>query len=256
MAHLSYLTSDATHSIWPSFKEYLFKHFEWSDHIVKIVQRTQEDFQLRSIPTSPMGDAYMAIHLRRGELEFNPNCSRSINSSPGDFERHCVAQARIHLGFTTWATLPSLENSTFPPSLQVSNESSIVEHCYPPLSRILSIIDHHARSRPSLRTIHMLHDGAWNHPLVYAQRFQLELSLTSAGRARAQGWPNGPMTRVTHSGMLPIKSGEADWTVAVDIELARRAELFIGNGFSSLSSQIIALRLGADGGNAKDVTLM
>lgn len=52
-----------------------------------------------------------------------------------------------------------------------------------------------------------------------------------------------------------MRNGERDWKVAVDIELARRAEVFIGNGYSSLTSQIVALRL-ADGGKAEDITIM
>jgi hypothetical protein len=56
--------------------------------------------------------------------------------------------------------------------------------------------------------------------------------------------------------MLPIKLGEADFAVAVDVELARNAEVFIGNGFSSLSSQVLALRLGADDGSGEDTTLL
>lgn len=136
------------------------------------------------------------------------------------------------------------------------NETSVVEHCYPTLSRILSAIDMHARARPHLRTLHVLHDGSWDHPLVYVQQYRLEAALKSPARAIAQGWSNGPFKHITHSGLLPLHWGEADWAVAVDVELARRSEVFIGNGYSSLSSQILALRLSADGGRPQDVTLL
>lgn len=129
-------------------------------------------------------------------------------------------------------------------------------HCYPPLQHILSIIDEYARARPHLRSVHVLHDGAWDHPLVYLQHYKLEAALTSKERARTMGWPAGPMKRVTHSGNVPIGWGEADWAVAVDVELARHAEVFIGNGYSSLSTQVLALRLGADGGKVEDVSLL
>jgi hypothetical protein len=124
------------------------------------------------------------------------------------------------------------------------------------MERILSAIDVYARARPQLRTVHVLHDGAWDHPLVYVQHYKLEAALTSARRAQAAGWMNGPMKRVTHSGNVPVGWGEADWAVSVDVELARRAEVFVGNGFSSLSTQVLALRLGADGGRVEDVTLL
>lgn len=64
------------------------------------------------------------------------------------------------------------------------------------------------------------------------------------------------MRRVTHSGKVPIQWGEADWAVTIDVELARRAEVFIGNGFSSLSTQVVALRLGADGGRTEDIMFL
>jgi hypothetical protein len=51
--------------------------------------------------------------------------------------------------------------------------------------------------------------------------------------------------------------GESDWAVAVDVELARKANVFIGNGYSSLSSQIVALRLATEGRtDLKDITLV
>jgi hypothetical protein len=66
-------------------------------------------------------------------------------------------------------------------------------------------------------------------------------------------WPD---EEVTHSENVPVGWGEADWAVSVDVEMARRAEVFVGNGFSSLSTQVLALRLGADGGRVEDVTLL
>lgn len=133
---------------------------------------------------------------------------------------------------------------------------SIVDHCYPELSRVVEVIDALVRDKPHLRTLHVLHDGAWDHPLVYAQHYRLAAMLTSAARAEKAGWVGGPMRRVTHSGQVPIRWGEADWAVAVDVELARRAEAFVGNGYSSLSTQVVALRLGADGGRVEDISLL
>jgi hypothetical protein len=50
------------------------------------------------------------------------------------------------------------------------------------------------------------------------------------------------MVRVMHSAEVPVHRGERD-SVCVDIESGRHAEVFIGNGFSSLTTQVIALRL-------------
>ncbi|TRM69847.1 hypothetical protein BD626DRAFT_391128 [Schizophyllum amplum] len=231
----NFLASPGLHVAWPSYQNYLANNFAWSDGINAAIARTQSTLNLRS-PTNPEGDTYMALHLRRG-----------------DFESHCLSLADSHTGFTTWATLPDLQNAVFAPPLSTNNASSVLVHCYPSLRRILDLVDLHARSRPALRVLHILHDAAWDHPLVRLQLAKLEAAVTSAMHARTAGWPGGPMRRVTHSGTLALVKGEADYAVAVDVELARRSEVFIGNGYSSLSAQIAALRLGADAGRARDI---
>ncbi|KAF7428097.1 hypothetical protein PC9H_007316 [Pleurotus ostreatus] len=234
----NYLASSAIHAIWPSFHKYLRETFAWSDKINGIAQRASSALNLRS-GANPTGNPYIALHFRRG-----------------DFEGHCHVLAERHVGFTTWATLPLLSESIYPPQLNSMNETSTMEHCYPDLSRIIDIIDDYARSRPHLRTLHILHDGAWDHPLVYMQKYKLERTLKDAARAKVKGWAGGPITTVTDSSMVPLAWGEKDWSVAVDVELARNAEVFIGNGYSSLSSQVVALRLGADGGSPEDIRFM
>ncbi|KAG6865851.1 hypothetical protein C0991_011183 [Blastosporella zonata] len=201
------------------------------------------------------GDSYVALHFRRGTLVIITQ-KHPYLYHPGDFESHCQSLAEHQTGFTTWATLPSLQPSIYPPALDTTNITSVTEHCYPSLHRIVEIIDSLVRDKPHLRTLHVLHDGAWDHPLVYAQHYSLEATLTNVARARTAGWVGGPMKRVTHSGQVPIWWGEADWAVMVDVELAREAEIFVGNGYSSLSTQVVALRLGADGGHVEDIVLL
>ncbi|KAJ7901806.1 hypothetical protein B0H14DRAFT_2668540 [Mycena olivaceomarginata] len=210
--------ASAMHAIWPSFKQYLSSTFKWF-----------------RVPAEP----YMALHLRRG-----------------DFEGHCNGLASTQTGFTTWATLPELQDAVFPPKLELKNYTSVMEHCYPSLRRILDAIDSQARANPHVNTLHVLHDGSWDHPSVYIQYYKLEAAVKSASRILKAGWRGGPMKTVTHSGTLPLRSGESDWAVAVDVELARGANIFIGNGYSSLSTQIVALRLAKEGSRTQDITLL
>ncbi|EDR11974.1 uncharacterized protein LACBIDRAFT_313995 [Laccaria bicolor S238N-H82] len=235
----NFLASAGTHPIWPTFQKYLANHFEWSSDVLRIVDRVQNALNFRDKPSSKDRDSYVALHLRRG-----------------DFEEHCRYLGETHTGFTTWATLPLISDSILPPTLDVNNGTSVMEHCYPSLHRILDAITHQVRSRPHLRTIHILHDGAWDHPLVYLQYYKLREALTNSEWAEQAGWAGGPMRRVTQSADAPKVWGEGDWAVCVDVELARRAEVFIGNGYSSLSTQVVALRLGADGGQPEDITFV
>ncbi|KAF8160619.1 hypothetical protein B0H34DRAFT_653897 [Crassisporium funariophilum] len=237
----NFLASPGLHPIWPSFQKYLANHFRWSDDILTIVDRAQATLHLKSRlgGADNEGEPYMALHLRRG-----------------DFEDHCKILSETQQGFTTWATLPVLQKSVLPSALDTSNATSVTEHCYPSLYRILDAVSHQARTRPHIRTLHILHDGAWDHPTVYLQVYKLIAALTNADWAKREGWVGGPMLRVTQSADVPIEHGERDWAVCVDVELARRAEVFIGNGYSSLTTQVIALRLGSDGGKVEDVTLV
>jgi hypothetical protein len=178
-------------------------------------------------------------------------------SLAGDFESHCEYLAQQQMGFTTWATLPDLRPSILSPGLDTSNATSVISHCYPSLRRILSAISSQARLHPKARVLYVLHDGTIDHPRVYLQFYKLREALMNKDWAKKSQWPGGPMTRVWQSSdVKKVRTwGENDYGVAVDVELARRAEAFVGNGFSSLSTQIVALRL-ADGGKAADVTFV
>lgn len=226
--------------IWPTFQHYIHNHFRWSDNVLDIVNRTQSSLNLRprSAPDTAQGDAYMALHLRRG-----------------DFEDHCKYLAGKHEGFTTWATLPVLAPAILAPALDTYNVTTVMDHCYPSLRRILTAISAQARTRPHVRTLHILHDGAWDHPTVYLQFYKLAEALKNSEWAKEQGWVGGPMRRVTQSADVPIKRGEYDFAVCVDVEIAARAEVFVGNGYSSLTTQVVALRLGEDGGKVTDIML-
>ncbi|KAJ7462265.1 hypothetical protein B0H11DRAFT_2054875 [Mycena galericulata] len=225
----TFLASSALQPIWPSFQHYLASHFKWSPYISEMAQRAR--------PTEI--EPYMALHLRRG-----------------DFEEHCRSLASSQTGFTTWATLPDLTDAVFPPSLDPMNYTSVMDHCYPSLRRILDAIDSQARANPHISSLHVLHDGAWDHPMVYLEYYKLEAAVKSPGRILRAGWTGGPMKVVTHSGKLPVQRGESDWAVAVDVELATAAQVFIGNGYSSFSSQIVALRLAKPGARTRDITLV
>lgn len=236
----TFLAGTGLHPVWPSFQKYLQDHFEWSPAILDLIHRTQSQLNLHRKTSPTGGEEYLALHLRRG-----------------DFESHCKYLSEVKMGFTTWATLPNFQSSILSPPLDTSNATSVLIHCYPSLHRILSGISVQARLHPNARTIYVLHDGAIDHLGVYLQFYKLREAIMSKEWAKKGHWPNGPMIRVLQSSDADkVRTwGENDYGVAVDVELARRAEGFIGNGYSSLSTQIAALRL-ADGGKTEDITFI
>jgi len=56
------------------------------------------------------------------------------------------------------------------------------------------------------------------------------------------------MFRVAHSAEVATQRGKRDWSICVDIVLGRRAVVFIWNGFSSLTTERVALRFSDEGG--------
>ncbi|KAK7681622.1 hypothetical protein QCA50_015355 [Cerrena zonata] len=139
-----FLESTAIHEIWPEYRKYLHSHYRWPSHIADMIHRSQTQLNLRPEPSSTEGEPYLALHFRRG-----------------DFEEHCQHLARTNQSFTSWTTLPEIQStSVFPPRLDPFTPSSVVEHCYPDLRRILEAIDAQIRSRPHIRAIYILHDGA------------------------------------------------------------------------------------------------
>ncbi|GJJ14888.1 hypothetical protein Clacol_009157 [Clathrus columnatus] len=253
----NYLASPGIWPIWSKFETYLKNYYYWSPSILSITERIQNKLELQS-ETPGKGQPYLAIHLRRGEFMFkkdSPSTTLSAKSVlSGDFEEHCEHLAFKKIGFTTWATLPILQPSVFPPSIVPSNMSSVIEHCYPSITRILSAITLQAKRHPEARKLLILHDGTLDHPLVYVDLYRIRAALTSEVWTQQQGWQNGPMKQISTTEGF-IGWGEHDWMVCVDVELARRSTAFIGNGFSSLSTQVSALRM-ADGSSEEDITFV
>jgi len=131
----------------------------------------------------------MALHLHRA-----------------DFVDRCKTAAKEKTGFSDWANLPSVLSTALSPHLNTENATSVMEHCYPPLSRIMEAIDHHARRKPYIHAIHIIHDGA-----VSSDIWKLEAALKNRERAERAGWPNGPMKTITHSGMVLHEPHEKDF---------------------------------------------
>ncbi|KAG7446512.1 uncharacterized protein BT62DRAFT_123787 [Guyanagaster necrorhizus] len=220
----SFLESVSVAEIFPLFSVCLSTQFLWSIPIQHLAARTHAALNLRS-SSYPVADPYIALHLRRG-----------------DFSSHCLDLAESQKNFTTWATLPNL--NILPPALDVQNSSSIMEHCYPILPRVIDAIRTGLDRAPHARILHILHDAKWDHPLVYAHMWKIEKAV------KTWGW----VDRVTHSGQIPAGWGEGDFTVGVDMEVASKAAFFIGVGYSSLTSQVVALRLA--GGQSEDSILL
>lgn len=150
-----------------------------------------------------------------------------------------------------WNRLPQLVDQL----ASDASESERYLRCFPTRESILSRIIQ-AKSSPKyagIKTIYVLHDMQWNTPLTFFLLQWLKRNLNAPSLPHVRPTSLAP-TAIdlfqhfvdTRDMQYQLTHDESDFAVMVDVEIARHATVFIGNGFSSLTSDITMLRL-ADG---------
>ncbi|KAL0570566.1 hypothetical protein V5O48_011385, partial [Marasmius crinis-equi] len=163
----------------------------------------------------------MAVHIRRG-----------------DFEQACHELAYYNSTFYSWNLLPQLPDSfNVPPSLKWDSpgyKRFYQARCFPEQDAIVEKIrrcrDEYAKSFQGedvvLDTMYLLTNakGEW---LAGLKR-----------KLQDEGWHS-----IVTSKDLVLNADQMDANMAIDMDLARRAAVFIGNGWSSFTSNIVHRRL-------------
>nr|GAT53637.1 predicted protein [Mycena chlorophos] len=162
----------------------------------------------------------VAVHLRRG-----------------DYKRHCPRLAQWGSGYMGVNTHPLLPDRFVIPSPANNTAKEIeqvyLEHCLPSPKQLAERL-HQVRlehslkhpGRPPLSRVYIL-TNAWGF-FVSSVRSLLV----------ADGW-----SEVWASGDIVLDSAQAGVGMAVDMRVGEGAEVFLGNGFSSLTSNIVMLRM-------------
>ncbi|KAF9489577.1 hypothetical protein BDN71DRAFT_1527746 [Pleurotus eryngii] len=182
-------------------------------------------------PISPNPyDRMLAMHVRRG-----------------DFKEACIGLATWNSTFYSWNLFSWLPDRFTPPpggewgSNTPENTEKYMEHCLPPADAIVAKArqaraDYQKASPPgktrALDVMYILSNDAseWMDALKQA--------------LRNDGWHT-----IATSKDLTLDEEQTDVNMAVDMDIARRAAVFIGNGWSSFTSNIVHRRL-ADGREA------
>ncbi|KAG8757680.1 hypothetical protein FRC11_004345 [Ceratobasidium sp. 423] len=197
--------------------------FKWSDLVVGAVKRNFELIspikQRNSRPMIfyPEGkiDGLLAMHVRRG-----------------DYEYHCTHFANWSSTYTSWALLPQLPDKfTVPEGCgggQATPEAVAAYHrvCWPTNAQIIERARLMRKFHPGLDRIFILTNGK---PDYLAQ---LKADL------RGDGWK-----KISTSQDMRLNWQEMWVSQSIDMSIAQRAEVFVGNGFSTLSSNVAMLRL-------------
>ncbi|KAJ6586575.1 hypothetical protein B0H10DRAFT_2168048 [Mycena sp. CBHHK59/15] len=160
----------------------------------------------------------LAMHLRRG-----------------DYEGHCRWMTYINMVFYSWNLFPFLPDRFVSDPDGAEKDDRFLERCWP---NITAIVEKAAQSRRDYlahaadaglsRTLDVMYiltneKGEWID--------KLKNGLND------DGWV------ISSSEELTLDAEQKDVSMAVDMEIARRAAVFIGNGWSSFTSNIVHQRL-------------
>ncbi|KAG8925484.1 hypothetical protein FRC02_009624 [Tulasnella sp. 418] len=183
-----------------------------------------------STNTSTTIGGLLAIHLRRG-----------------DFRIHCHWLADRLEPFAGWNQFSFLKDRFKPPDdmdgvlTRGRKHAAYMERCWPSVEQVVEKLEMTKRDHPLLDKVFVLTNGKkeWVRELKAAltQGYQ-NTTVVEDEYVEHYRWSS-----VITSRDLSILRNEREVDQAVDMEIARRAEVFIGNGFSSLTSNIVMLRL-------------
>ncbi|THH03544.1 hypothetical protein EW145_g6178 [Phellinidium pouzarii] len=220
--------SDRVLSLWPTLSESpIVKNFAWSPLVTAGLARNLA--LLTSSPSSPSIDrsdshdlgirvdtfrGLVAVHLRRG-----------------DYVRHCPRLAQWGATYMGFNQFPSLPDKFSPPTFGTLNSLDgrtqyYMSHCWPDVPDIISKLAEVRAENPGLRRVFVLTNG-WGWWIDGLRKALQE-----------DGWED-----VRSSLDVRVDAEQKYVAMAIDMAIAERSEVFIGNGFSSLSSNIVMLRM-------------
>ncbi|KAI5117565.1 hypothetical protein M0805_009643 [Coniferiporia weirii] len=220
--------SERVLSLWPSLSiSPIVKDFAWSPLVTAGVARNLA--LLTPSPSSPSLDnpgvpdlgarddsfhGLVAVHLRRG-----------------DYVRHCPRLAQWGATYMGYNQFTSLPDRFSPPEFGALNSLDgrtdyYMAHCWPDVPAIVAKLAEVRAGNPELRRVYVLTNG-WGWWVD-----ELRAALLK------DGWDG------LRSSLDVVVDAEQKYVaMAIDMAIAERAEVFVGNGFSSLSSNIVMLRM-------------
>ncbi|KAG7097686.1 hypothetical protein E1B28_005011 [Marasmius oreades] len=197
----------------------MLTQFAWSPIVLSAVARNFAVLQpsdprtLLDTGSSAILEGLVAVHLRRG-----------------DFQGHCrfLHKHRAQfIGINRYHVLPDRFHPSPRPDSDASREN-YVRHCIPEVEHIVERLRKVREENPSLRLrrVYLLSNGSrwW---------------LTKLAKKLVEdGWGD-----VSSTNDIRLDDEQVQVSGAVDMAIAGKAEVFVGNGFSTLSANIIMLRL-------------
>ncbi|KAJ6550098.1 hypothetical protein B0H19DRAFT_951655 [Mycena capillaripes] len=163
----------------------------------------------------------LALHLRRG-----------------DYEGHCRGIAYGNMAFYSWNLFPHLPDRFVPEPDAPGKDERVRGRCWPDHTEVV-------RKAAEARGDYLAHaqsvNGTSSHAtldVMYILTNEKSVWIDELLVAlQADGWT------VSTSQDLKLDTEQTDVSMSVDMEIARRAAVFVGNGWSSFTSNIVYQRL-------------
>nr|XP_019047872.1 hypothetical protein I302_04492 [Kwoniella bestiolae CBS 10118]OCF26802.1 hypothetical protein I302_04492 [Kwoniella bestiolae CBS 10118] len=225
-----FFDSTASLDLYDTFvKSPVMKHFTFSSTVLAIINRALPSLAPESLPydltavshstsTEPHKTTgwkhILAMHLRRSK----------------NWEEVCEEKGQRAAPFVSFNKLPKFpgnENVPPPPSMVEATRMGLYKaKCLPPTLDIIARARRMRKNHPLLKSVYILTDAddSWIN--------EIRMWLQS------EGWDN---VWIGKYDIYP-EWQDKEVGVAVDMEIARRAGVFVGNGFSTTSSNIVLLR--------------
>ncbi|KAG6329389.1 hypothetical protein ID866_9700 [Astraeus odoratus] len=226
------------HTLWPRISHSpVLTSWDWSPLIHAAYTRNRHFFQRKQSrfaklvglpdfsgsedPRAPI-KGLLAIHVRRG-----------------DFEEHCRNLAGWRSDWNAWNAFPEFIDQFEKPDDDVALEVATdiyVEHCYPTVAQIVDKVRRVRQgSRPKHKLSHLY--IMTNGPLPWIQELKAAL-VEDAERHQGSKWES-----VMSSRDLELTWEEKFVAQSLDMMVGQKAEVIIGNGWSSLTSNVAMLRM-------------
>ncbi|KAJ7588254.1 hypothetical protein C8J56DRAFT_941228 [Mycena floridula] len=211
--------------IWPTLtKSPILTQFGWSSLILRgyaanrrLWEAPGTDPDSGSASVSANMSGVLAMHVRRG-----------------DFAQHCYFFSNASFDYNGFNAFPGFPDKfVVPPKGEQGNVQTYRDHCFPSIERMVQRVAEIKADMKgqgvSLRRIYMMTNGkrGW---------------LTQFAAALREAAP-GEWDSITNSRDLKLDWEQKYIAQTIDMYIGLRAQVFVGNGFSSLSSNIAMLRM-------------
>lgn len=205
------------------FRSPIITLFRWSPLVTDAFQRNAALLVSRGLPRTSSSDPYapinglLALHVRRG-----------------DFEGHCQHLARWRSDWSGFNKLPELIDRWNKPPVDENDEmypdgkAAYARSCYPTIDQIVERVEE----------IRQTDDGRWlknifimtNGKREWVEELKLAL------------WKRRNWRRIGSSRDMTLSWEQKHVAGAVDTLIGQRADVFIGNGWSSLTGNVVMFR--------------